>query len=151
MTEGDPVLRRRAQEVEEKMFGSEELATLAEDMAETMAAAKGVGIAAPQVGVGLRVFIADTADGPLALVNPVITKMSSKKDLDEEGCLSVPGKFGTVGRARSLSIQARSVAGEKIAFEAKGFFARILQHENDHLDGILFIDRLAEAEGGKKA
>ncbi len=145
--DGDPVLRQRAKEIDKNELGTPELRQLVSDMIETMKAANGVGIAAPQVGESVRLFIAESADGPVALVNPVFTKKSWKTAKDEEGCLSVPGKFDTVKRWLSVSVEALSVDGEPVKFAASGYFARILQHELDHLDGILFTDRVKEQKG----
>jgi len=142
--DGEPVLRQRAKEIDPKELGSERLRQLVVDLIETMRGAKGVGIAAPQVGESIRLFIADSPDGPIALANPVFTRRSKKMTKDEEGCLSVPGQFGTVKRHQSVSVQALTAEGRPVKFDAKGYFARILQHEMDHLDGILFIDRIKE-------
>lgn len=149
VTEGDPVLRQKAKEIDPKELGSERLRQLVVDLVETMREAKGVGIAAPQVGESTRLFIADSPDGPIALANPVFTRRSKKMTKDEEGCLSVPGQFGKVLRHRSLSVEALSAEGKPVKFDAEGYFARILQHEMDHLDGILFIDRIKEQSKGK--
>jgi len=140
--EGDPILRARAKEVPPASFGTPELERLIDDLIETMRSAKGVGIAAPQIGVGQRVFIVDSSDGPVALVNPVIVGHSSKTTTEEEGCLSVPGVWGQVPRYRSVDVEARAKDGGKLKFTADGYFARVVQHEHDHLEGILFIDRL---------
>ncbi len=142
--DGDPVLRQRAQEIDPKELGSERFRQLVVDMIETMKAANGVGIAAPQVGESVRLFIAESADGPVALFNPVFTKKSWKTAKDEEGCLSVPGKFDTVKRHLSVTIEALSADNQPVKFSASGFFARILQHELAHLDGILVVDRVKE-------
>ena len=144
VTIGEPILRRRADEVDPNEIRTDAFRCLVEDMIETMRSAQGVGLAAPQVGVGQRVFVADTSAGPIALINPKFTKTSKKTALFEEGCLSVPGKYDTVCRAMEVDIEALTVEGEKIAFTAKGFFARVMQHEMDHLDGILFVDRVEE-------
>jgi peptide deformylase len=142
---GDPVLRNRCQEVDPKELKTKEMKTLITDMVETMYDANGIGIAANQVGVGKRLCIVETDDGPICLVNPVITSASWKKVKDEEGCLSVPKKYGPVMRAKTLKVTALTPAGEEISFEATNMFARIIQHEIDHLDGTLFIDKV---EGG---
>jgi len=146
-TDGDPVLRQKAKEIEPKELGTERFRQLVADMIETMYAAKGVGIAAPQIGESIRLFIAEGDDGPVALANPVFTKKSWKLKKDEEGCLSVPGKYGTVKRSLSVSVEGLTAEGQPVKFTASGFFARILQHEMDHLDGILFIDRIKEQQG----
>jgi peptide deformylase len=146
---GTPVLHARAAEVEEKEFGTPELKKLVEDMVETMYDAHGVGIAATQVGLGKRIFIAESDHGPIALINPEFTKTSWKLLNGEEGCLSIPGKFDRLKRHKSVTIKGRTVDGAAIEFAATGFFARILQHELDHLDGKLYVDRVAEQKGTK--
>lgn len=147
--DGDPVLRTRAKEVDPKDIHSKEFQALIADMVETMYAANGVGIAAPQIGVSKRIFIAESAQGPIALINPVFTKTSWKTSGGEEGCLSVPGKYDKVRRYKSVSVEALTATGEKIAFTANDFFARILQHELDHLDGMLYVDRVKEQKSRK--
>ncbi len=144
VTKGEPVLHRRAAEVDQKEIPTEQFQKLLRDMLETMHHANGVGIAAPQVGVGKRVFIAESGEGPIALINPVFVKKSWKTLGDEEGCLSVPGKFDRLARAKSVIVEALTAKGEKIRFTAEDFFARILQHELDHLDGVLYVDRVEE-------
>ncbi|MEK9152933.1 MAG: peptide deformylase [Patescibacteria group bacterium] len=142
--DGTPVLRSRAKEVDPAELGGDRFVAFIEDMLETMVSAKGVGIAAPQIGAGVRVFIAESPAGPIALINPVFTKHSKKTLKDQEGCLSVPGHFDTVARYKSVEIEALTADGKTVRFPADGFFARILQHEMDHLDGKLFIDRIEE-------
>ena len=146
-TDGAPVLHQRAQEIDPKELGTENFRQLVVDLIETMRQAKGVGIAAPQVGVSWRVFVADSPDGPVALVNPVITKRSWKTVKDEEGCLSLPGQWGKVKRSKTVTVEALSAEGQPVKFTARDFFARVIQHESDHLDGILFIDRIKEQSG----
>ncbi len=111
------------------------------NMIDTMYAAKGIGIAAPQIGHSKRVIIVKTEDEPLALINPVIIKKSFRKESGEEGCLSIPGIFGTVRRYKKITVEALDTHGNKVTFEASDLFARVIQHEIDHIDGILFIDR----------
>ncbi len=147
---GTPVLHAKAREVDLKEIGTPKFRQFVDDMVETMYAANGVGIAATQVGEGVRVFIAESAKGPIALVNPVFTEKSKKMLSDDEGCLSVPGKFDRVKRHKTVTIEAYTIAGEKITFTADGFFARILQHELDHLDGLLYVDRVAEQKNAKE-
>ena len=144
VVDGEPVLRERAKEVDPKEITTPAFKTLLEDMVDTMYHANGVGIAAPQIGVGKRIFIAESAQGPIALINPVFTKKSLKSQGGEEGCLSVPGKFDRLRRHKTVTIEALTASGEMISFTAENFFARILQHELDHLDGILYIDRVKE-------
>lgn len=141
-TLGDPILRSKAPPV--TVF-DDELAQLAADMHETMRAAPGVGLAASQVGRLLRMFVYDSGDEGEngSLVNPWITWASEETVEAEEGCLSLPGTYYPVTRALAVKVRAQDVAGASVEKEAEGFLARIFQHEIDHLDGILFIDRLA--------
>jgi peptide deformylase len=148
--DGDPVLRVRAKDIDPAELKTAKFKKLLEDMLETMYAAHGVGIAAPQVAESIRLFIAESSDGPIALVNPVFTKKSWKMLNGEEGCLSVPGKFDKVKRHKTVTIEALTVDGEKISFMAENFFARVLQHEMDHLDGFLYVDRVKEQKADKK-
>jgi peptide deformylase len=147
---GDPRLLERATPV--ARFGTPELKELLADMRETMAAASGAGLAAPQIGVGLRVVIfgfehndryPDAEPVPYTeLVNPVLTPLSSDMDEDWEGCLSVPGLRGKVPRYRRLRYTGFDPSGAPIAREVEGFHARVVQHECDHLDGILYPMRI---------
>jgi peptide deformylase len=144
---GDPVLRKPAEEVE--VF-DEALERLIEDMFETMYHAEGIGLAAPQIGVSRRILVVDVrereeeAPARVALVNPRVVR-SSDDDLDRlaEGCLSMPGLEEVVERPWTVEVEARNLAGEPVRLEASGLLARALQHEIDHLDGILFIDRVS--------
>jgi peptide deformylase len=143
---GDPVLRAPAEEVREF---DEEIQTLARDMLDTMYRAAGIGLAGPQVGVSKRVIVldvgqADEEDGaPVALVNPRVVEFSRKRDRAPEGCLSIPGMEEVVERPASVTVEAFTPEGEPVTLEADGLFSRALQHEIDHLDGVLFIDRLS--------
>ncbi len=138
---GDPILRQTSDPVE-KVDGY--VRNLVADMFETMVRDRGVGLAAVQVGVPLRVFIVDTSaygGSRLALINPTITRRDGTQ-LGDEGCLSVPGLVGQVERAYTVGFEATGLDGEPIAAEASELTARAVQHENDHLNGILFIDHL---------
>ncbi|RZS91366.1 peptide deformylase [Motilibacter rhizosphaerae] len=143
---GDPVLSTPAQPVEAL---DDELADLVDKMWETLAAADGVGLAAPQVGVGLRLFVID-CPGPDdthakgVVVNPVLEVDERSRDLDsgEEGCLSVPGAWHEVARPGWARVTGVDEHGEPVSFEGTGLIARCLQHEYDHLDGIVYVDRL---------
>ncbi|MBN1585740.1 peptide deformylase [Candidatus Uhrbacteria bacterium] len=137
----DAVLRQKAKEVRPEEFGTDELRRLASDMAETMSKNDGVGIAAPQVGESIRVFVVETPDGPAALANPTVIPKTEKMDGDVEGCLSCPGEAVRVRRFRKIEVRAMTIDGEPLNFRAEGFLARVIQHENDHLDGILIIDK----------
>ncbi|GBC79910.1 Peptide deformylase [bacterium HR09] len=146
---GHPVLRERAQEVPPERFGTRKLRELALDLVRTMHAASGVGLAAPQIAVPWRVFAyyvpADYGEDvrPRVLVNPVLTPLDNRQEEDWEGCLSVPGLRGLVPRYLRVGVRAQNLDGEVVEFAASGFHARVIQHEYDHLDGIVFVDRMA--------
>jgi peptide deformylase len=140
---GDPVLRRVAEPVTGM---TDELRRLIEDMFDTMYAEEGVGLAAPQVGIPQRVIVVDAREDdlqPFALINPEITSFSADVDRAEEGCLSIPGLREIVERPYAVSVRGLDRDGAPIEFEAAGLLARILQHEVDHLDGVLFVDRVS--------
>ncbi len=137
----NPVLRQKAQEINLAKIKSEEIRRLISDMKETVGPVGGIGLAAPQIGLSVRIIVINLEDKKMALINPVITRFSWRKEISEEGCLSVPGKFGLVKRSKVIKIKAFNEDGKEIKFKAKGLFARVIQHEIDHLDGILFIDR----------
>jgi peptide deformylase len=136
---GDPVLRQVAAPVREI---TPEIKQIIADMTETMWHQVGIGLAAPQVGLPYRILVMDDGKGGAqALLNPVIEGRSGTVR-EEEGCLSLPGIFGEVERARSVKVSAMDADGKPVSFETGGLKARVVQHELDHLDGILFIDRL---------
>ena len=140
-TFGDPVLRQRAQPVERV---TETHDRLIEDMIETMRVAPGVGLAAPQVGVLERIFVWEVEEEFGAFINPEITWRSDSQESGEEGCLSIPGLYYPVARAEAVEVRGLDATGEAITMKAEGFLARVCQHEIDHLDGVLFLDRLEE-------
>ena len=144
---GDPILRTPALAVVDFDGG---LTALAADMAETMLAAPGVGLAAPQVGVPRRLFTFDSGEEAGAFANPEIVWGSDEKQEGEEGCLSIPGIYFPVERALRVHVRAQLLDGSPVEREAEGFLARIFQHEIDHLDGVLFVDRL-DAEHRREA
>jgi peptide deformylase len=142
----DPFLLKRAAPVSRV---DDKVRELIRDMFETMRAASGVGLAAPQIGVGKRVIIVDISPVekeavPLALVNPEIVECKGLAE-GTEGCLSLPGVEGVVPRAEFVLVKARDEQGRPVQLPARGFLARALQHEIDHLDGVLFIDRIPAA------
>jgi peptide deformylase len=140
LTMENPVLRAKAKKV--SRFDPW-LERLVHDMWETMADAPGVGLAAPQIGESVRVLVAEYEDHKVALINPEIVKRSEEQELGTEGCLSIPGFVGdNVPRALAVTVKARDPKGKEIRVKADGWFARILQHEIDHLDGVLYIDYL---------
>lgn len=143
---GDPVLRRPAIEV---VDFDKELRRLVEDLTDTMLAAPGAGLAAPQIGVGLRVFTWNV-DGQVGhLVNPTLTLSGDTQD-GPEGCLSIPGLTIDCLRARSVVAHGFDMHGEPVVIQGDDYLARAIQHETDHLDGVLFVDRL-DAEARKAA
>ena len=136
---GDPVLREETKSVETI---SDELRTLARDMFETMYLAKGIGLAAPQVGRTERIAVVDVNDNPLVIINPEIV-VSDGKEKGEEGCLSIPDVYGDVERPATVRVRATGLDGTEFEVAAEGLFARCLQHEIDHLHGKLFLDYLS--------
>ena len=137
---GDPVLRRRAAEIAEV---TPELRRTIADMIETMYDEVGIGLAAPQVGIPLRLMVVGHEEGrePRALINPVIVDRGGTVTA-EEGCLSLPGIFAQVTRSEWVEVEATDVDGRPVKMRGRGLLARVFQHEVDHLDGVLFIDRL---------
>ncbi len=137
---GDPVLRRRAAEVTEV---TPELRQTIADMVETMYDEVGIGLAAPQVGISLRLLVVGHEEGrePRALINPVIVARGGEVTA-EEGCLSIPGIFAPVTRSEWVEVEATDAEGRPVTMRGRGLLARVFQHEIDHLDGVLFIDRL---------
>lgn len=128
------------------------LTKLADEMIETCRKANGIGLAAPQIGQSIRFCIINLEHlglPPFALVNPKITSKSWKKIEMEEGCLSIPGIFGIVKRPQKIKVTAQNLKGEKHSFEADGMLARVIQHEVDHLDGILFTSKMIKQTSGK--
>ena len=137
---GDPMLRRKAAQVSEV---TPEIRRVIGDMIETMYNQAGLGLAAPQVGIPYRLLVMDDdTGGARALINPVITSRSGSV-VDEEGCLSLPGIFADVERSKSVTVQAMDEDGQSFDLEATGMQARVIQHEMDHLEGVLFIDLLS--------
>jgi peptide deformylase len=137
---GDPVLRRRAVEVTRV---TPEIRALVADMVDTMYDEVGIGLAAPQIGVSVRLMVVSDDEGRTvrALVNPVVVEQTGEATA-EEGCLSIPGIFAPVTRAARVRVEAVDLDGQAVSIDARGLLARVLQHELDHLDGVLFIDRL---------
>ncbi|GAB6181073.1 peptide deformylase [Desulfotomaculum defluvii] len=135
---GDEVLREVAKPVKEV---TPNIIKLIDNMADTMYAAKGVGLAAPQIGVSKKVIVVDIGEGLVELVNPVIIEASGRSVVDTEGCLSVPNMVGEVARADILVVKGLNRKGEEVVYRAKGFLARAFQHEIDHLEGVIFVDK----------
>ena len=147
---GHPVLRAKARPLEKAEIRGAVIQKLIDDMIETMTEYHGVGLAAPQVHEGVRLFVAaldpgddEEEDGePIAVINPEITVVGSDIVEDWEGCLSIPDIRGRVPRAREIKVRALDRAGARIELSAHDFPARVIQHETDHLDGVLFFDRM---------
>ena len=151
---GHPVLRAKARALDKPEIRSAVVQKLIDDMLDTMAEYHGVGLAAPQVHESLRLFVAaldDNEDGgadgePLAVINPEIIVVGKDVIEDWEGCLSIPDVRGRVSRAREVKVRAYDRKGERIELRAHDFPARVIQHETDHLDGVLFFDRMKTLE-----
>lgn len=143
-TDDDPLLRKKSRAID--VF-DDRLKLLAEDMIETMHQADGVGLAAPQIGILKRLIVVDlyNEEGPMIFVNPELSEAEGC-EVAEEGCLSLPGRHGLVERPWSLTLKYQDLEGNQCQLRAEGLFARILCHEVDHLDGILYIDRQISEE-----
>lgn len=142
----DPVLRKTAEPV---TIIDAKLRQLAADMVETMQEAQGVGLAAPQVGESIRMVIVDfdpENGDPKVLINPVIVKRSGRKELKAEGCLSFPGVHTQVKRSPRVVCEAQNLDGEIVEYQAEGLCARAVQHELDHLEGMLFVDKAGPSD-----
>jgi peptide deformylase len=156
---GHPVLRARAKPLDPGDIKSARVQQLIDDMFETMQEYQGVGLAAPQVHESLRLFVAGFADSPdeeeeeddhrvplMAIINPEITPVGAETIEDWEGCLSIPDIRGRVPRSKEILVRAYDRQGKRIEIRASGFTARVIQHETDHLDGVLFFDRMKSFE-----
>ncbi|MBI5404907.1 MAG: peptide deformylase [Candidatus Kerfeldbacteria bacterium] len=145
---GNPILRQISRTVDPADIATAEFRRLVKDMTETMFDANGIGIAAPQVNVGLQVAIINAKDDPFPIINPVIIKRSIRKNSAEEGCLSIPGVFGIAPRPSTVTVRYLDRRGAVVTQELSGLFARVFQHEIDHLNGKLFIDRAKKISEG---
>jgi len=141
-TYGDPVLRRRAEPVERIDEG---IRKICEKMVETMIRADGVGLAAPQIGISKRIIVLDVEGEFHILINPELVETSEEMEEFTEGCLSVPGVSATVKRSAEATVIGTRLDGSQIKITGRGLLARAIQHEIDHLEGRLFIDRLTPA------
>lgn len=144
-TIGDEVLRKKSRVVDKV---DNRILTLLNDMLETMYKSDGIGLAGPQVGILKRVAVVDVGDGPFYLVNPIILKTKGS-EIDIEGCLSIPGENDNVERPKWIKVKALNEKGEEYVLEATDLFARAICHEIDHLDGVLFIDKVTKMEGNR--
>lgn len=149
---GHPLLKQKASPVPESEIASPKIQTLIDDLIATLRENDGVGLAAPQVYEPLRLVCVESQNNPrypdkesfplMILINPQITKHSSEKELDWEGCLSIPNLRGQVPRAARITVSALGRTGEPLTIKPDGFLARVIQHEYDHLEGVLFLDRM---------
>lgn len=139
ITNPNPILRKKSQPIKDVL--DVELQKMLPEMVETMIKKDGVGLAAPQIGKNIRLVTVRFKNNNLILFNPIIVKKSLLKEWDEEGCLSVPGVFGDVKRHKKIAIKYLDQNNLEQQLKAEGLLARIIQHEIDHLDGILFIDK----------
>ena len=148
LTLGDEFLREKTERI--KNFGPE-IPVLADAMIEAMQGERGIGLAGPQVGVLKRIFVVDLPDEKSAriFINPEILETSQELASYEEGCLSIPGMYADVIRPTHITVQAQDIEGKPFTIKADGLLARVIQHENDHLQGVLFIDRLTEEKREK--
>ena len=140
----DPFLRQKSKPVELSFLESDNFKKFVPLFIEALHEDQGIGLAAPQVGRHWRVITVQVKDSAEIIINPEITKFSFSKDLFEEGCLSVPGVFGYVKRPTGIHVRGLSMNGKPLDFDAEGLYARVIQHEVDHLNGILFIDKVTE-------
>ncbi len=141
LTNPNPLLRRKGRDLSFAELTSPKMQEFIGDMIKTMYEADGVGLAAPQVGKSVNLAVIAVKGGELVLVNPKVKRYGFLKEKGEEGCLSVPGVWGIVKRSKSIKVKAMGLDGKTFEFKAAGFFARVIQHEVDHLNGILFIDK----------
>ncbi|MBU1160326.1 MAG: peptide deformylase [Patescibacteria group bacterium] len=154
ITYPNPILKKKSIKVDVKEIKNKKFQKLCLDMIQTMKEKNGKGLAAPQIGKNIRVIIVDTKEGQIAMINPVITKTSWTKEWGDEGCLSVLTSsreviFGKVKRYKKINYKYIDKNGQEIKIKANGLLARIIQHEIDHLDGVLFIDNLSFIKNSK--
>ncbi len=145
ITNPNPILRKKSVEI--KQIQAKQFQQLCLDMAKTMREKDGVGLAAPQIGQNIRLIVVNTKGGAVCMINPKITKKSLTKEWGEEGCLSIPDVFGKVKRHKKINCKYLDKNNKEKKIQAQGLMARVIQHEIDHLDGVLFIDK---AKGIKK-
>lgn len=141
------ILKAETALVTPEIIASADFGMFTKDLSPTMRAARGVGLAAPQVNAGISVCVISKDAAPnsltedLVLVNPVWTKLSKKEVIDAEGCLSIPNVYGDVSRYKKIHVDALDMLGKPLSFDAQDFFARVIQHEVDHLHGVLFVEK----------
>jgi peptide deformylase len=144
----NPSLHQSAVPVEPEQFGGQRLHDVVQLLIATMRQYRGIGIAATQIGIPMQVAVIEQRDGPFTMINPKISRSSFRSSNEEEGCLSVPGVFGDVKRSRSLHLRFQDEFGKIFHIRAQGLFARVIQHEDDHLRGTLFLQRCHRLTSG---
>jgi len=144
----NPELRQKAKNVETAKISQKEFQNFLRDFVKTMQVKDGIGLAAPQVGQSIRVIAVSTENDAMILINPKIIGKSWRKNLAEEGCLSFPNIYGLVKRHNKIKVFGYDKNGKKINLKCEGLFARVIQHEINHLDGILFIDKMKKITKG---
>lgn len=147
ITHPNPILRQKAKLIAD--VSDAKIQKLIPELAELMLASDGLGIAAPQVAQSVRLIIVRYKDGNLAMLNPKITSRSILKEIDEEGCLSVPNTYGQVKRCKKITVKYQDERGKIHKLAGQGLLARVIQHEVDHLDGVLFIDKAKDIRKGE--
>ena len=140
----NPILRKKSTQIRRDEIKTKEFQRLCSDMAKTMEEKDGAGLAAPQIGKNIRLVVVRTENSAVCMINPKIIKKSWAKECGEEGCLSVPDVFGRVKRHKKIICKYLDKKGKEIKIEAEGLMARVIQHEIDHLDGVLFIDKACD-------
>ena len=136
--EEDPILRKKSREIN---IIDDKIKVLAKDMLDTMYKAEGVGLAAPQVGILKRIIVVDIGEGPIILLNPEIIFQEGRQE-EVEGCLSIPNKAGVVIRPEAVKVKGMNLEGQSVEIEGSGYLARAFSHEIDHLEGVLFTDKV---------
>ncbi len=150
LTAPNLILRKKSDMIDFKRIKKNELEKLLKDMEMTMKKNDGVGLAAPQIGKNIRIVVINVKSGTIFMINPKITRKSILKEIGEEGCLSVPDVFGKVKRHKNINCKYFDLSGKEIRLKSEGLLARVIQHELDHLDGILFIDKATDIVTEKK-
>ena len=146
---GNELLRQKALPVKDIKNERKSVTETVNALLDTVVKGKGIGLAAPQVGIMQRIFVLNCSDFPNVYINPAIIETSQETEKNEEGCLSVPGFWADVIRPKAVKVQAWNEKGHPFTVEASGLLARVIQHEYDHLEGVLFIDRLSEQKRKK--
>jgi peptide deformylase len=146
----EKILRKKTATFDFDKYTKKEIRSLIKEMRTIMKRSDGVGLSANQVGLDKKMFVAEIENKFYAIFNPKITKRSDEKSEMEEGCLSVPDKFGTVARSEKIWLEGQNADGKKLKIKAWGFLARVFQHEVDHLEGKLFVDKSKDVYSAKK-